>query len=688
MSRWFDPHKVNTYSHDWGPLGSQFADDLGFPDPGWTVIANGSGQAATGSGTANSVGVRCATAATVKIVIVRANGGNYDRVGQSELWNAPAGYSTRDLTSPINYQSGDKVGIYSTSGLLGVRSNSGSHYLRVNADLSATGNSLSNIADADANVEVLVATGTGFPSVHWGGVPASAFTDAQGLGNGGGSLGRTVLCGTVTKRMMQDGTLETAIINVKAVGSALQWRVVVFRPNSGTPAHLDFVGESELFTPAGTGVQTVTLGTPIAGVQPGDLYGAWLGPTGSPQIGITGNSSTAGILYFEDHNTGTNQTFSALDNFYMEIEAKGGNPFLGISGDSLSIGHADDATLDWRGYEDGTGPFGHLAHDPGHAMRALVDPTFSYQNFGKGQQTWNWVNTNGLPDLLATVPTAIWLHCIGNDVVAGRTWNQIKVDMDAIYAQIFSWQHIFITEGLPHSGLTDYQSSGVPADDDSAISITAFNAKLATWVSGKSQVTRVVCHDIFGVTRPSTGNLDDLNPTYKNTGGNHLTQAGNDELALLVTNAMEAWYVEATAAVTASAATCAATATFTVGAFHAIAAVTTTNATCTGTATYSPGIHTAAAAVTTSHATGAGTATYSPGTHTGTVSITTGQATCSASATFRSNNTGTLGVSVSRAVAAVSATFVSGVTGQTLVGRWANVIDFRSSNERIDFDEQ
>ncbi len=541
MSNWYDPQQVANTAHLVGPLSSVFngVGDVFSGSGGRTCIGTHATDQATGSGTITRVKLLVSTATAGnnwKVVVYRPNAGNYDFVGQSEAFDATVG-STRDLQTPITgVQTGDVVGVWMADinqaiQLTGI---SGRVTKYITGNPTGAGNDFAgSLADETVSVEgIVLSGGTSVASVRWGGFAQSAWNRTNHLGGG-----RTFITGIVPHRCIQDGSIAKILMDVFATGSADQVKFKVFRPNG---SNYDLISASETVTPAGTGLQTFTLGTPMA-CQPGDVLGVWIGDDGTTAIGLS--PQTAGSKYLDGDITGNGNNFSNVLAYNLNLEAQGINPFLATTGDSISVGHG---TPNYESMLDGDGPSGTLAHAPGAAIKALVGGTFAYQNLGKGGQPYSWVANTAFPGfVLPAYPTAIWMHAGILNVTGASSWNTAKASLDSIYGQLSAAnpaQHLFMTEALPDSNLNDTDASGTPANDDAALSVTYLNSKLATWVSGKTSATLISAHVAFGQTRVSTGLPDDLKASYDSGDGLHLNQAGTDALAALVEAALVAYY--------------------------------------------------------------------------------------------------------------------------------------------------
>lgn len=123
-----------------------------------------------------------------------------------------------------------------------------------------------------------------------------------------------------------------------------------------------------------------------------------------------------------------------------------------------------------------------------------------------GNQTFNWVRTNGIIQATSTNAATIIILCGCNDVSVGRTWSNVLSDLAEIRTLVTT-QDLFISEILPDGA----------ADDSQSATIRSWNTNLAAWCATNSAQI-ITCHDRMGQIRISTGQLDDLRTAYVGTG--------------------------------------------------------------------------------------------------------------------------------------------------------------------------
>lgn len=290
------------------------------------------------------------------------------------------------------------------------------------------------------------------------------------------------------------------------------WRAQIWRFD-GTSYNL--VGQSQAFTPSGTGIQTVILSAPIA-CLPGD-YPAMYVPGGSIECSV---DSDAHCVYANE-NPSTITSPTTYPNARLDITAYAQAPFLITMGHSMMCAHGN---IDFYPFRDG-GTLGDEAAQPASYLRAEV-PDLTFQNFAKGSSTWADA-ASVIGQVAAIAPKAVvFMHGL-NDVFFGRTLAQTLVDMDTCKAALPTGTKIFVLEVLPDSSVNDTM----------AAAIRSLNANYATWCASNG-ATLIECHDAMGQIRSSTGELDDLKTAY-NDDGTHLTvPVGITALTTIIYNAV------------------------------------------------------------------------------------------------------------------------------------------------------
>jgi len=373
-------------------------------------------------------------------------------------------------------------------------------------------------------------------NASWGGLGAGNFVNSSSV-SGGGAGGRTFVDTVVTDAMMQAG----AVLAVKYRGQSISaasangCRFCVYRKNG---SNFDFVGASETFTMDVSGATvTKTLGTPITGVQVGDYCGIWMDNSpGTPdnELWVTAGGS---MKYLDGAMpTGTNVAFPNALSFTLNLEFLGAQPVAAVTGDSIEAGSNGGATfVPFFGGGPSLGSDGWPPkNEIGYGMSQIIGG-FSYQNFALGSTDLSWVNLTAMPAIMsgtgmhgsvACGATELYIHSAVNGISAGQSNSSMLSDLDGVRSQWGTALPMFVDEVLP------WGNAGTSTDPKCAAT-RSWNSALAAWAVGKSNVVIVLCHDVFGAIKTSTGQLDLLKTLYDSGDGLHINTAGRDALATL-----------------------------------------------------------------------------------------------------------------------------------------------------------
>jgi hypothetical protein len=289
------------------------------------------------------------------------------------------------------------------------------------------------------------------------------------------------------------------------------------------------VAETQLFdvpegnTPA---PRIFDLSTPLL-VEQGDHFGVY-------HICVDNNDTLMGVAtsvgsvikYAAGDLSAEASLTSTTSDFAFLMEFVGEGPELCVTGDSIAEGSGNGAAKFYGHFQDAVAFGGASSSEMGYWVAKLLG-NITYQNLAKGNQTFAWVLSTGIPACVAAAPDKILIHCGVNDVNTSRLWSAVESDLDAIRLLVPLTTELFIDEILPWTnGDTDEQ----------ALTIRTFNTNLATWCQANS-ATLILCHDAMGQVRTATGELDDLLADYDQDGV-HLTTAGLYALARLQAGAM------------------------------------------------------------------------------------------------------------------------------------------------------
>jgi hypothetical protein len=134
-----------------------------------------------------------------------------------------------------------------------------------------------------------------------------------------------------------------------------------------------------------------------------------------------------------------------------------------------------------------------------------------------GNTTWQWAESNGVPRAILTGAPTIILHCGVNDIDAARPWDQVLTNLTNIRSLVTT-QDLFLSELIPWT----------QGDDTEAATLRQWNTNYAAWAATNSVVFMSGHNALIGTNRPSTGFLDDINPTLNDESDVHVTQGGID----------------------------------------------------------------------------------------------------------------------------------------------------------------
>jgi len=293
---------------------------------------------------------------------------------------------------------------------------------------------------------------------------------------------------------------------------------------------------SQAFTPTGSGVvyniQSFAISPAIAADE-GDIPALYIPLKHATVVGTDGSRNMPAPRYLNANvSVGEANAFTSEvtgGSQFVNILTKASRPYIAWLGDSI-VGSGNGVYLSgdqWRSDQENSDDYHTPGGSPGNQLCdipyqfSLLGPsTLRHQSIAKGGSTFATLVAAGaqLDRLVLVDPAVVFIHCGVNDVATGRTWSAVEADLNTIRAAL-STKRLFLDEILPYQG-----------DDTTAATIRTWNANYATWCAANN-ATLVRCHDEMAVTRVSTGQLDDLNPTYSNGDSVHLSQAGAQKLA-------------------------------------------------------------------------------------------------------------------------------------------------------------
>jgi lysophospholipase L1-like esterase len=292
--------------------------------------------------------------------------------------------------------------------------------------------------------------------------------------------------------------------------------------------------------------QTFVLASPIL-AEEGDIPAIYMpvncGGSSSADIPLTGagrefpfqRRNDGGDIAVGGSHAFTHDANSLDPTFkFLCLTGFGNRPYAVFLGDSI-IGGGNNYVVggderNWRTDQEAYDGYHMPGGSPGdqnlsipHRLSTRMPSNFRYQNFGaSGFHFYDIIASPGtLERALLADPKAVFIHCGINDVFAGQSWVQVEANLDTLRIALPTGTVVYLDEILPWSG-TDAQ----------ALTTRTFNTNYAAYCITHGW-TLIECHDLMGVVRPSTGELDDLNPLYT-VDGVHTNDVGADAMADII----------------------------------------------------------------------------------------------------------------------------------------------------------
>lgn len=224
----------------------------------------------------------------------------------------------------------------------------------------------------------------------------------------------------------------------------------------------------------------------------------------------------------------------------LTSDASGYTTYVSIIGDSISMGYPEYASS-----LDG-GPSGDTNYNLAAVLNLKSGDTVTATNLGVGARTFADLVSTDLDIALLSAPRFVFIHCGVNDLNNGRTWANVLSDLNSINATcINSNAFLLVDEIFPWSNGSDAQS----------LTLRTWNTNIFQWCQTNANAHFLESHDTFGTNRVSTGQLDDLSPTYDNDGV-HVNATAYDVwgqllydglTAIMGNQASATWYVDSQA---------------------------------------------------------------------------------------------------------------------------------------------
>lgn len=327
-------------------------------------------------------------------------------------------------------------------------------------------------------------------------------------------------------RVRQNGTISKIKIYTINKTNLTGFYLKIWRKNGST---YNLIGSSENIVSdliAG-GSATITLTSPIVGVQEGDYYGYRIEKSGNT-FNFTAKSTTGNKTYLVTNvePTTTNYDWESQANYdyVLPIELYMQASQAIFIGDSIIAGHpANYSFLESTATTN-------IASTIEKQLSTITG--YTYQNMGIGGQTTTQISARFTNDAINLKPKIIIAEGGVNDVyysVAKSTfianWTSI---LDVI--QSSDVQTVLVLKILPWTGGSTSQMQTI---DD-------WNTSLTTLVSGYSKAVLVDANSYVGQFRVGgdVGNLWDIKTAY-NADNIHFNQAGHARIAQAIADALD-----------------------------------------------------------------------------------------------------------------------------------------------------
>ncbi len=329
-------------------------------------------------------------------------------------------------------------------------------------------------------------------------------------------------------RIRKTGTIERIRMYTDSTQDLTGFYLMIWRQNG---SNYDLVGTSEnLASNLSSGsYSTITLSSPITGVQEGDFYGGrmqWTSPHNSfyARTGVSGVTS----YFYNGQASTTNfawESKTSTAGSVMPIEIYMSAPQAVFIGDSIIMGATDHTSYLTTTLESSTSTTieGHL-HD-------LTG--YSYQNMGIGSQKTSDILARISSDVVALKPQIVVINGGVNDIAGSISKSTFIANWTSILDTFQSDSNIkkvIVLKILPWTNGTNTQ---MQTRDD-------WNASLATLASNYSKALVVDADSYVGQFRAGgdSNNLWDINPSY-NSDGVHFNSSGHLQIATAIKNALD-----------------------------------------------------------------------------------------------------------------------------------------------------
>ncbi len=358
----------------------------------------------------------------------------------------------------------------------------------------------------------------------------TAFVGSANLNDGGGLTGRWFFTYGHQYRIRQNGTVSQVKVYIPPATAITTLKIQIWRFDGSS---FDLVGESENIASGLTTSQTntVTLSSPITGVQEGDYYAYQVDASGTGQNVLATRTSVSGVTtyYSESEPTSSNFTWTsqtAVAGSVVPIELFMTPPQVVFIGDSIIAGHNNHYSyIESLAVSDTTSTIEY--------QFSTLAGGRSYQNYGIGSQTTANISAR-FSDVLALNPAVVVIEGGVNDIANSVSQSTFIANMTSMLdaAQADSnVRVVYVFKILPWTNGTTVQMQ----------TRDTWNAALETLVDGYSKAHIVDASSYVGEFRAGgdVGNLWDMQAAYDEDGV-HYTAAGHGQIAQALIDAADA----------------------------------------------------------------------------------------------------------------------------------------------------
>lgn len=357
------------------------------------------------------------------------------------------------------------------------------HWVTTNTQAAVFGGGLTNFGVADSNWEA-----ANSPADGW-----------------------TILNGEPNMRIRQNGYVTGIGINISASTNQIQPRLYRYYSSDGL-YHL--VSSGNWLTNATSGSNYYTMVNPLGPCIEGDYVGIYMktNTAGVNPLVYTKIIAGSGLgQLIASGDVATSSSFPNIaSNSVMQIKVYMNPPVYSTVGDSILAG--------WYGYRtwiDTTFQFsGNPTNQVSFQLWNLYGIGGYGKNYSRGSQLWDYGSVTALGEILRDKPLKIIAGFGINDIINFRSWSDVQTNLTSIRSQYGTTNQLYITE-IPPWACSDAQ----------ALTVRQWNTNIAVWCLTNSAIC-IKSHDTLASTRASTGQLDNLNPTYDGGDGIHLNAAG------------------------------------------------------------------------------------------------------------------------------------------------------------------